>query len=86
MRLYEKARKKDLAKYMADTARDYYVFQKGQSCIDVVWRQAACAEAAVADGNCVAAFACDGDQFYENFDLELLKHRALRRGMPVPIA
>ena len=47
MRLYEKTRKKDLAQYMAETARGYYVFQKGQSCIDVVWRQVAFADGAV---------------------------------------
>ena len=63
MRIYEKARRKHIAQYMADTERRYYFVAKGQSCVDVFWRQVAFVEAAVAHGDCVAAFACDGDQF-----------------------
>ena len=85
MRLWERIRRGDLGEYMERTMRPYYSFAKGQACTDVVWRQTARTEAALAKGEVVAAFTCDSQKFYERFDLALLRGRATALRMPGPI-
>ena len=85
MRLWERLRRNDIVEFMLRTHRSYYAFAAGQACSDVVWRQTARAEAALQEDEEVAAFTCDAQKFYEQFDLQVLRMRALAFGMPSPI-
>ena len=84
MRIWERLRRPKLRAFFDATRRPFFAFQKGQSCVDVVWRQAVRADTLVVHGDYVAALACDGEKFYEHFDLEVLRARALAWGIPGP--
>ena len=82
VRVWERLRRPELAAFTEMTRRPFWAFGAGRSAETAVWRQAVSAEAATSEGKCVAGLLWDGAKYYESFELELLKQRAYRAGIP----
>ena len=85
-RLWARARRQLVAKWMASFDRPYFLCGKGRSLVDGVWRQAVRSEAGVAAGSSAALVLWDMDAFFERFDLRLLQHRLLQLQAPASVA
>ncbi len=86
-RLWAKIRKPHIEKWEAAHDRHYLAAGKDRSPQDTVWRQAARAEAAVGDGDGVAAtLLWDMKSFFERLDRRKLRRRIMALDFPLPIA
>ncbi len=84
-RIWSKARRPEAQEWEEAHDRPFFACGADRSAIDVVWRQAMRAEAAVASDLHAAAITSDLRKFYEAVDHELLVERAARHGFPLQI-
>ncbi len=85
-RIWSKARRPEAQAWEDAHDRPYFACGADRGAIDVVWRQAMRAEAAVADDLHAAAVTSDMRKFFEAIDHGLLLERAERHGFPMQIA
>ncbi len=86
-RLWAKVRRPHVEAWEARNDRPYLAAGKERSPQDLVWRQAARAEVAVAgDGGCAATLLWDMSSFFERLNRKKLRRRLVYLDFPMPIA
>ncbi len=85
-RLWNRLRRDDVRKWEETVDRKYWASGSGRSPQDAVWRQAARAEAAVAESQQSATLLWDMAAFFESIRRVPLWHRAMRLAFPTTIA
>ncbi len=84
-RIWSKARRPEAQAWEDEHDRQYFACGADRGAVDVVWRQAMRAEAAVATDLHAAAITSNLRKFYEALDHGLLEERAARHGFPLQI-
>eukprot|EP00973_Karenia_brevis_P095696 12428667-Karenia_brevis.AAC.1 len=78
VRIWEEVRKPYADDFKEASQRSYWSCAPGQSAEDIVWAQSLRASAATGRGQAAAGFLWDGEKYYESFNIEKLRTRALR--------
>jgi len=84
-RLILRLRKPALPEWESVSARPFFSFSSGHSCVWALWQQAARAEAAVAEQEHTAMFLWDLADYYEHIDRDILRGRVLQGGFPMDV-
>ena len=82
-RWWARARRPLAERWEADNDHQFFAASKGRTAIDPVYRRAARAEAAAAEGRCVVTGLWDIAKFFERIVHALLVRRAGRCGAPM---
>ncbi len=85
-RLWARVRRPYAQRWEEAHDRPYFASGKGRALADVVWRQAARAEASVGLGNHAAALLWDMASFFERISRRKLRRRVVDTGFPLVIA
>ncbi len=84
-RLWARVRKPYAEAWETNNDRPFFAAAAGRGAVDVVWRQALRAEAAVASQSHAASVLTDMAKFYEHIDHQKLIERGARSGFPMPL-
>ncbi len=85
-RLWARVRRPVAQKWEDANDRPYFAAGKGRAPCDVVWRQAARAEASIGEGCEAGALLWDMASFFENISRTKLRRRLVAAGFPLAIA